>query len=182
MLMWRLAASTRTIVRGTISSRNGLRSIATAASTAKAPPSPLLSAQRHVVDATPMPTSYRTFSSQNTNPAINYLCVHVFVSVKPGTENDFLAASLANARASSLEPGIARFDVIQQEDDATKFVLVEVYKNADAPAAHKGTDHYLTWRESVEHMMAEPRRAINYKNIFPATAGGWDYGDGISLE
>mmetsp|Transcript_8728 Transcript_8728/g.15795 ORF Transcript_8728/g.15795 Transcript_8728/m.15795 type:complete len:183 (+) Transcript_8728:34-582(+) len=182
MLMWRLATCTRTIVRGNISSRNRLRSIATAASTAKAPSQQSLSVQRHAVDATQMPTSYRTFSSQNTNPAVNYVCVHVFVSVKPGTENDFLAASLANARASSLESGIARFDVIQQEDDATKFVLVEVYKNADAPAAHKETDHYLAWRESVEYMMAEPRRAIKYKNIFPATAGGWDYGDGVSLE
>lgn len=93
-----------------------------------------------------------------------------------------MAASLANARASSLEPGIARFDVIQQEDNPTKFVLVEVYKNADAPAAHKSTNHYLDWRKTVEHMMAEPRKAIKYKNLFPATAGGWDYGDGTSLE
>jgi len=127
-----------------------------------------------------MPIICRPFSSQDS-PA-NYQCVHVFVSVKPGTESDFLKASLDNARASSLEPGIARFDVIQQEDDPTKFVLVEVYKNLDAPAAHKGTNHYLTWRKTVEHMMAEPRKAIKYKNFFPATAGGWDYGDGVPLE
>ena len=117
----------------------------------------------------------RTFSSQNNQA--DYLCVHVFVSVKPGTEEDFKQASLENARASSLEEGIARFDVIQQEDDPKQFVLVEVYKNADAPAAHKGTNHYAEWRKRVEHMMAEPRKAIKYKNLFPANRDGWDYAD-----
>eukprot|EP00986_Skeletonema_menzelii_P004251 scaffold1446_cov145-Skeletonema_menzelii.AAC.20 len=122
----------------------------------------------------------RTFSSQNNQA--DYLCVHVFVSVKPGTEEDFKQASLANARASSLEEGIARFDVIQQEDDPKQFVLVEVYKNADAPAAHKGTNHYAEWRKRVEHMMAKPRHAIKYKNLFPATSDGWDYGADAKLE
>lgn len=103
--------------------------------------------------------------------------MHVFVSVKPGTEEAFKVASLANARASAKEPGIARFDVIQQADDPTKFVLVEVYRNADAPAAHKETAHYNTWRETVADMMAEPRTAIKYNNLFPATDAGWDYGD-----
>mmetsp|Transcript_438 Transcript_438/g.972 ORF Transcript_438/g.972 Transcript_438/m.972 type:complete len:173 (+) Transcript_438:92-610(+) len=172
--MWRLATSTRAIIRG----NTRFQSIAVAAST-KAPSS-LLVQSNNVNDVIQKMPICRTFSSQDNNPA-NYKCVHVFVSVKPGTEDDFLAASLANARASSLEPGIARFDIIQQEDDPTKFVLVEVYKNADAPAAHKGTNHYLAWRKTVEHMMAEPRRALKYNTIFPATAGGWDYGD-ISLE
>jgi len=108
--------------------------------------------------------------------------VHVFVTCKPGTEDAFKNASLANARASSNEPGIARFDVIQQMDDACKFVLVEVYKNGDAPAAHKETEHYNTWRETVAEMMAEPRSAIKYNNIFPGTADGWDYSDGPDLE
>ena len=126
--------------------------------------------------------SQRSFSSGTCQHLVSYLCVHVFVSVKPGSENDFLAATLANARASSKEPGIARFDVIQQEDDPTKFVLVEVYKSADAPAAHRETEHYLTWRKTVEDMMAEPRKAIKFRNLFPHTAGGWDYGDGICLE
>ena len=108
--------------------------------------------------------------------------VHVFVSVKPGTEEAFKTASLANARSSALEPGIARFDFIQQIDDPSKFVLVEVYKNDDAPAAHKETEHYNTWRETVADMMAEPRSAIKYKNIFPATSEGWDYDKDKSLE
>ena len=108
--------------------------------------------------------------------------MHIFVSVRPGCEREFLLASLANARLSSQESGIARFDVIQQEDDPTKFVLVEVYKNDGASAAHKETEHYLAWRATVEHMMAEPRKAIRYKNIFPATVGGWDYCGGFSLE
>lgn len=175
-MMWPLATSTRAIVRGNSIFRSAVAP--TAASTEG--PSPRLAQHITVINIKSKPILVRTFSSQES-PA-NYQCVHVFVSVKPGTENDFLAASLANARASSLEPGIARFDVIQQEDNPTKFVLVEVYKNADAPAAHKSTNHYLDWRKTVEHMMAEPRKAIKYKNLFPATAGGWDYGDGISLE
>lgn len=83
----------------------------------------------------------------STEPA-NYLCVHVFVSTKPGTEEAFKAASLENARNSALEPGVARFDVLQDQADPTQFVLVEVYKTAEAPAAHKETAHYLKWRET----------------------------------
>ena len=103
--------------------------------------------------------------------------VHVFVTCKPGTEDQFKAASLANARASSKEEGIARFDVIQQIDDPCKFVLVEVYKNEEAPALHKETEHYKTWRETVADMMAVPRTNAKYKNLFPTTMAGWDYGD-----
>ena len=121
-------------------------------------------------------------ANDTRNNQADYLCIHVFVSVIPGKETDFLRASLENARASSKEEGIARFDVIQQEDDPTKFVLVEVYKNKDAPAAHKGTNHYAEWRKKVEHMMDEPRKAIRYKNMFPATSDGWDYGDDTILE
>jgi quinol monooxygenase YgiN len=102
--------------------------------------------------------------------------------VKSGTEDAFKAASLANARESALEPGIARFDVIQQVDDPTKFVLVEVYKNEDAPLAHKETQHYNTWRETVADMMAEPRSAVKYKNLFPSTSYGWDYSKDSKLE
>mmetsp|Transcript_10517 Transcript_10517/g.23312 ORF Transcript_10517/g.23312 Transcript_10517/m.23312 type:complete len:172 (-) Transcript_10517:264-779(-) len=171
--MWRLATSARVILRGGSILHN------TVAASTKAP-APLL-VQMSLNNVKPLPRC-RNFSSQDQDKPANYQCVHVFVSVKPGDEDAFLAASLANACASSLEPGIARFDVIQQEDDPTKFVLVEVYKNGDAPAAHKGTNHYLAWRKAVEHMMAEPRKAIKYKNMFPATVGGWDYGNGISLE
>jgi len=108
--------------------------------------------------------------------------VHVFVSCKEGTEDAFKEASLENARNSALEAGIARFDVIQQIDDPTKFVLVEVYKNDEAPGLHKDTDHYKKWRETVADMMAEPRKALKYKNHFPATSEGWDYSSGAKLE
>jgi len=108
--------------------------------------------------------------------------VHVFVTVKPGTEEAFKTASLVNARASALETGIARFDVIQETDDPTKFVLVEVYKNGDAPADHKKTEHYNTWRKTVADMMAEPRNAVKYNNIFPATTDGWTYTKIAALE
>jgi len=121
------------------------------------------------------------FMSTSTDSA-DLLCVHVFVTVKEGTQEAFKEASLANARASAKEEGIARFDVVQQVDDSTKFVLVEVYKTAEAPAAHKETSHYLTWRTTVADMMAEPRHALKYKNLFPTTDGGWSYPPNTTLE
>jgi quinol monooxygenase YgiN len=99
--------------------------------------------------------------------------VHVFVHVKPDQVEAFQAASLENARHSIKEPGIARFDVIQQQDDPTRFVLVEVYRSADDPTRHKETAHYAKWRDSVENMMAEPRTSIKYTNVFPDEQG-WD--------
>lgn len=106
------------------------------------------------------------------------LIVHVFVHVKPECVEAFKAASLENARASVLEPGIARFDVIQQTDDPTRFVLVEVYRAAEATAQHKETAHYARWRDTVADMMAEPRSSVKYANLFPADAG-WDYPPGV---
>jgi len=99
------------------------------------------------------------------------LIVHVFVRVKPERIEAFREATLANARQSVMEPGIARFDVIQQQDDPSRFVLVEVYRTADDPARHKETAHYQTWRDTVAEMMAEPRRSIKYTNIFPEDEG-----------
>ena len=99
------------------------------------------------------------------------LIVHVHVHVKPDQIEAFRAATLANARQSVLEPGIARFDVIQQADDPTRFVLVEVYRNADAPAQHKATRHYAAWRDTAEPLMAEPRQSVKFANVFPADEG-----------
>src|SRR5262245_59528949 len=98
------------------------------------------------------------------------LVVHVHVHVKPECVEAFKAATLANAHASVREPGIARFDVGQQADDPTRFVLVEAYRTADAPAAHKETAHYATWRDTVAPMMAEPRTSVKFGNIFPSDA------------
>ncbi len=95
------------------------------------------------------------------------LIVHVHVHVKPESIEAFREATLANARASVKEPGIARFDVIQDSEDPARFVLVEVYKTPQAPAAHKETAHYLTWRDTVAPMMAEPRTSRKYVNRFP---------------
>lgn len=101
------------------------------------------------------------------------LIVHVFVHVKPEHVEAFRAASLDNASHSVQEPGVARFDVIQQQDDPTRFVLVEVYRAADDPVKHKETAHYLRWRDTVAEMMAEPRTAVKYANVFPDESG-WD--------
>ncbi|MCP4166943.1 MAG: antibiotic biosynthesis monooxygenase [Chloroflexi bacterium] len=97
--------------------------------------------------------------------------VHVFVHVKPESADAFKSATLQNARNSVQEPGIARFDVIQQLDDPTRFLLVEVYRTTDDPARHKETAHYKTWRDTVADMMAEPRSSIKYANIFPDDQG-----------
>ncbi len=99
------------------------------------------------------------------------LVVHVHVHVKPEFIEAFRDASMENARASVQEPGIARFDVIQQADDRSRFVLVEVYRTLDAPAAHKSTAHYETWRDTVAEMMAEPRSSTKYHNLFPDDEG-----------
>lgn len=98
------------------------------------------------------------------------LIVQVFVRVKPEGVAAFQAASLENARHSVQEPGVARFDVIQQADDPTRFVLIEVYRTADAPAQHKETAHYAAWRDAVADLMAEPRRSVKYFNRFPEDA------------
>lgn len=99
------------------------------------------------------------------------LVVHVHVHVLPDQVEAFKAATIANASESVREPGIARFDVIQQDGDPTRFVLVEVYRDADAPARHKETAHYLRWRDAVAPMMASPRTSARFTNVFPADAG-----------
>ncbi len=100
------------------------------------------------------------------------LVVHVFVHVKAEQVEAFKAATIENARNSIREPGVARFDVLQQQDDPQRFVLVEVYRTAEDPARHKETAHYRKWRETVAEMMAEPRSSIKYANVFPDD-GGW---------
>lgn len=98
------------------------------------------------------------------------LVVHVHVRVKKEHVEAFRAATLENALNSLKEPGIARFDVLQQQDDPERFILVEAYRTPDAPAAHKETAHYKGWRDAVEPMMAEPRQSVKLSNTFPADA------------
>lgn len=100
------------------------------------------------------------------------LIVHVHVQVRPDAVQAFKEATLANARESLKEPGIARFDVARQVDDPSRFVLVEVYRDAEAPAKHKETAHYQTWRDAVAPMMAAPRSSVKYDAVFPAE-NGW---------
>lgn len=101
------------------------------------------------------------------------LVVHVHVRVRPGQVEEFLAATLVNARASLAEPGVLRFDVIQDEADAAHVVLVEVYRDADASAAHKLTPHYAAWREAVADMMAEPRASTRFTAVYPPDGESW---------
>src|SRR5436190_13917985 len=99
------------------------------------------------------------------------LIVHVLVRVKADSVESFRHATIENARNSIQEPGVARFDVVQQRDDTTRFVLVEVYRDDDAAAAHKETAHYAKWRDAVAAMMAEPRSSMKFTNVFPGTTG-----------
>lgn len=99
------------------------------------------------------------------------LIVQVHARVKPESVDAFKEATVANASQSVKESGIARFDLIQQTDDPTRFILVEVYRTADAPARHKETAHYAAWRDAVAPMMAEPRTSVKYHNIFPEDHG-----------
>src|ERR1700750_303318 len=95
------------------------------------------------------------------------LIVHVHVRVKPESIEAFRRASIENAQQSVKEVGIARFDVLQDSNDASQFLLVEVYRNSEAPAQHKETPHYQSWRDAVAEMMAETRTSLKYNNVFP---------------
>ena len=97
--------------------------------------------------------------------------VHVSVKVLPEKIDAFIAATIENARNSVQEPGIARFDVVQEQDAPGSFMLVEVYRNAEAAAAHKETAHYIQWRDTVADMMAQPRSSVKYSNLFPDEEG-----------
>lgn len=99
------------------------------------------------------------------------LVVHVFVHVKPEYLEDFIRATIENARCSLQEPGVARFDVLQENTDPNRFVLIEIYRTPDDPARHKETAHYARWRDAVENMMAEPRSSIKYHNLHPDDTG-----------
>jgi quinol monooxygenase YgiN len=96
---------------------------------------------------------------------MSMLIVHVHVHVKAEALEAFRQATLANAGESLKEPGIERFDVLQQQDDPTRFVLVEIYRGPDAPAAHKETTHYQVWRDTVAPMMAEPRTSVKFSSV-----------------
>jgi quinol monooxygenase YgiN len=99
--------------------------------------------------------------------ANSFLAVQVFVHVLPESVEAFRAATLANAAASIREPGVVRFDVMQEAADATRFALLEVYRGPEGAAAHKQTAHYQTWRDTVAPMMAEPRTNKSYETVTP---------------
>lgn len=99
------------------------------------------------------------------------LIVHVQIHVKAESVEAFRKASIENARNSVQEPGIARFDFLQNAADPTRFVLVEVYRRADARAEHRATAHYAAWRDAVTDMMAELRTSVEFQNVFPGDEG-----------
>ena len=95
------------------------------------------------------------------------LIVHVHIHVKPESVPAFRDATIENARNSIQEPGVARFDVFQQTDDPTRFVLIEAYHDEVATKAHKETPHYAKWRDTVASMMAETRTSVKFTDLFP---------------
>ncbi len=96
------------------------------------------------------------------------IVVLVFIHVKKGSEELFRQASVENAKSSLNEPGFLRFDIIQQEDDPSKFVFCEIYRDAGVPVKHKESQHYLKWRGIVDGIMEETRYSIKYTNVYPA--------------
>ena len=103
---------------------------------------------------------------------MHIVCVHVHV--KPENCDDFIQATLENAKNTIQEPGNLRFDVIQQSDDLNRFLLYEVYRDEPAMQAHKETAHYATWRDTIADWMAEPRRGVKHRNLFPEEARQWE--------
>lgn len=99
------------------------------------------------------------------------IIVHVHVLTHPEDADAFAQASAANSACSLQEPGVVRFDVIRQVDEPNRFILVEVYRDEAATAAHKETEHYKVWRDTVAKMMKEPRRAVRYEAVCPAEEG-----------
>jgi autoinducer 2-degrading protein len=98
---------------------------------------------------------------------LSMFIVHVFAQVKPDCVAAFCEATIENGRHSIQEPGVVRFDFIQQRDDPTQFALVEVYRTEADTASHKRTAHYAKWQTTVEELLAQPRSRIFYQNIFP---------------
>jgi len=94
----------------------------------------------------------------------------VYCTVKPDQIEPFIAATIENARNSRQEPGVVRFDFVQQADDPTRFSLIEVYRTPEGLAAHRLAPHYLAWAEKVPDMLAEPRTRNFYTNIDPSDA------------
>ena len=101
------------------------------------------------------------------------LIVHVDVHVEADRVEEFLDATRANAVASLTEPGVLRFDVVQDLSDPAHIVLVEVYRDADAAGAHKETEHYATWRDTVADWMAQPRSSVKFSAVAPAEPSRW---------
>jgi quinol monooxygenase YgiN len=97
--------------------------------------------------------------------------LQVFVRVKPEHLDAFVAVTIENASHSQQEPGVVRFDMLQQLDDPTRFTLIEVYRDPEGHAAHRETAHYAKWRDTVPEMMAEPRSAVKYRNLCPGDDG-----------
>ncbi len=104
------------------------------------------------------------------------LIVHVDISVVADRIADFLAATVANATASLTEPGVVRFDVIADRSDSSHVVLVEVYRDGDAALAHKQTQHYATWRDTVAELMARPRTSVSFSPVYPTSTDDWSSG------
>jgi quinol monooxygenase YgiN len=111
------------------------------------------------------------------------LVIQVSIHVKPEHLEAFKAATLDNARNSLREPGVGRFDVVQRKDDPTRFMLIEAYRDADAPARHRETPHYKTWLKTVTDMdmLVEPRTRVEYASLFPSDTG-WDMPAGYAAE
>ena len=123
---------------------------------------------RHDTLSHTAPTIFVVFASASKSLRTSaMLTIHVSIRVKPDDVDAFIAATIANASGSLQEPGVIRFDVLRNESEPTEFMLVEEYRTDEDVAHHKATAHYARWRDTVEPMMAEPRRGVRCRQIFP---------------
>ena len=99
--------------------------------------------------------------------------VCVTVKVKPGQEEDFLAATRENFVGTRKEPGNVRFDVLRGDEDPSLFFLYEAYRSKDDFTAHQKTPHYLKWKETVADWMAEPRKGVKHSSVLPESPEDW---------
>ncbi|NJN24915.1 MAG: antibiotic biosynthesis monooxygenase [Cyclobacteriaceae bacterium] len=98
--------------------------------------------------------------------------VHVWV--KPKNIDSFIQATIANHKKSIKEPGNLRFDLSQADDNSSKFVIYEAYISEDAAAAHKETEHYKIWRDTVAEWMYKPRMGEKYTLLAPIGMAVWE--------
>ena len=94
--------------------------------------------------------------------------------IKPEFVEAYRDAIVENARHTLLEPGIIRFDVLQDKKNPTHFSLFEAYQDAAARETHLTMPYFLKWKETVlgQEMFAQKGHGDEFDAVFPQ-ADAW---------